>query len=423
MKHLTFARWVSLLALAHSPSASAQYIIQEESNDGAVTSGLLIVPYIFSSETLGIGVGAGGSYIPQRNPHSLLYGAGYATDNGSAALLLGGFSHRVPGTDRLFINPYAMLAHFTRLRVYANGNPDYPLERAGSHNSSSSNFIEEDAQEIRLSGEMRYILPLGHRRDTAVHTYITQDGLLTENPSGGTSWNPLKSGQSSILFTPTYRRQFTDTKELEALYVEFGVEHDNRDFKPNPHRGHLAKLSFAYDPNWLGQTREWSFLEGELSGYFPLPNTSWSRQHTLALSGWTAFSPTYDPAAPNNSGMPPYYAGPVLGGLYRLRGYPANRFHDKAAVHYSAEYRLLPEWQPLSKIAFLDPLKIRWVQVVGIVEVGRVAPSWDLGTLHTDMKSDYGVGLRSMFNTGVGRIDLMFSEEGVTFVAMFNHPF
>ena len=83
----------------------------------------------------------------------------------------------------------------------------------------------------------------------------------------------------------------------------------------------------------------------------------------------------------------------------------------------------MPEWQPLGQIELLDPLMIRWWQIVGLVEAGRVAPSWDIGTLHSDMKYDVGIGIRGMFNSGIGRLDFVVSEEGVSFVAMFGQAF
>ena len=83
----------------------------------------------------------------------------------------------------------------------------------------------------------------------------------------------------------------------------------------------------------------------------------------------------------------------------------------------------MPEWQPFGSIDVLDPLMMRWWQLVGLVEVGRVAPAWNIDTLHTDMKYDLGIGIRGMFNTGIGRIDLVFSEEAVSIVAMFGQTF
>ena len=40
---------------------------------------------------------------------------------------------------------------------------------------------------------------------------------------------------------------------------------------------------------------------------------------------------------------PPAYTSSTLGGLWRLHGYPSQRFNDKAATDYAAELRLIPE--------------------------------------------------------------------------------
>lgn len=417
-------RVFALLLFFQSMESAAQYIIREGGEEGEIRSHTIILPYVFSSETLGFGVGLGGTYGPKSHPHSLYYGTAYVTDNGSALAMVGGHNLPVPGTDRLHLRPDFIFGHFTHMRVYVDGNPDYPTERAGSNESSKGNYIEENAREAIVDLDMRYTLPWGHYRNAPVHTYITRNGILIENPSGAESWNPLESGQSTLQFKPYYRKQFTDVDEMETLYFQLGYEHDNRDFKPNPHRGYLAKAAIAHDPDWLQESRRWTSLQGEIDGYIPLWDASWSRQQTLALSWWSAYSPSYDPkSATENDGKPPYFTGPTLGGYWRLRGYPANRFHDKAAIHYSAEYRVMPEWQPFGDIDVLDPLKIRWWQVVGLVEVGRVAPSWDFKELHTDMKYDVGIGLRGMFHTGIGRLDLVVSEEGFSFVAMFGQTF
>ena len=60
---------------------------------------------------------------------------------------------------------------------------------------------------------------------------------------------------------------------------------------------------------------------------------------------------------------------------------------------------------------------------MGLVEVGRVAPSWDLSMLHQDMKYDYGIGLRGMFHASVGRLDFVVSDEGFSFSAMLGQTF
>ncbi len=418
-RFITLLGVISLFTLFQPLDVSAQYKIREGSEESDLKSSSIIVPYIFSTETLGLGLGLGASYGPKGE--SYYYGTAYMTDNGSAFGMLGGNNLRVPGAERLHVRPTLMLGHFTHMRVYLDGNPDFVgKERAGSNESSQENYREEDAMDIVVDLEFRYTLPIGHYRDVAVHTYITENGMLKENPSGTTSWNPLESGMSTILFRPYYRKQYTDDEGGETLYFKVGYEHDNRDFIPNPHRGYRIKTSVSHDPDWLNMTRKWTSVDGEIDGFIPLWDTSWSRQQTLALSTWMAYSPTYEDSA---NGNPPYFAGPTLGGFWRMRGYPSFRFHDKAAVYYSAEYRVMPEWQPFGNVDLLGPLKIRWWQLVGLVEAGRVAPSWDVGTLHSDMKYDYGIGLRGMFHASVGRIDFVVSDEGFVFSAMLGQTF
>jgi hypothetical protein len=67
----------------------------------------------------------------------------------------------------------------------------------------------------------------------------------------------------------------------------------------------------------------------------------------LALDFWTAYSPSWD-HKPDGSidHAPPPYTGSSLGGLWRMRDYPSQRYNDQAAIFYSAELRLIPEWNP-----------------------------------------------------------------------------
>jgi hypothetical protein len=115
--------------------------------------------------------------------------------------------------------------------------------------------------------------------------------------------------------------------------------------------------------------------------------------------------------------------GSTLGGNMRLRGYSSNRFTDKSAIYYGAEYRTIPQWNPLGSQTWLKWLDIDWWQWVGFVEAGRVADEWDLGELNSDLKWDGGFGLRSMMHKVVVRLDFAFSEEGTHVWAMAGQPF
>ena len=149
--------------------------------------------------------------------------------------------------------------------------------------------------------------------------------------------------------------------------------------------------------------------------FFTLPTTTGIDQQVFAFNSWAAHTLSDAP--------PPHYYGVTLGGLYRLRAYPIERFHDNSAIYYSAEYRVIPNSDLLRKITFLEFANLEWWEIAFFYELGRVAPDWDVSELHQSMKSDFGISLRVMANHDIGRLDIAWSEEGAAFWLMYGHPF
>ena len=126
--------------------------------------------------------------------------------------------------------------------------------------------------------------------------------------------------------------------------------------------------------------------------------------------------------ADGGSGRPPFYDAARLGGFFRMRGFPTNRFHDRAALYGAAEVRVIPDFNPLTG-GILRPLEIDWIQLVAFAEVGRVAPTWSMTNWTQDLKWDAGVGFRFMARRTVVRIDTAWSEETWGMWVMVGHPF
>ena len=58
------------------------------------------------------------------------------------------------------------------------------------------------------------------------------------------------------------------------------------------------------------------------------------------------------------------------------------------------------------------------------IEIGRVAPDWNLSRLHSEMKWDAGLGIRAMAKGLVVRIDTAYSDEGGGSIhMMISQPF
>jgi hypothetical protein len=336
---------------------------------------------------------------------------------------------QMPRIERLFLDPVVSVGYFSDTESYIDGNPKFPNERAGSNDSDKDNFVEGDGWDNFFRLNFKYLLPIGDGRDEIITTYKIKDGLLISEPKGGTSFNPFKSGRSYLELRPFYRSQQIDGDDVDTEVKTNGLDTsiflDNRDFASNPSKGFGLRGKVARDFGWFNSSDSWTNLEGELDVYFPLKMGSWLRQSVLALNHWTSYSPTWDEQSDGKiRNRPPAYTGSTLGGLWRMRGFPTQRFNDKAATYYAAELRLIPEWNPFNNWPRVQKyLGIRWLQFVPFVEVGRVAPEWSFSRLHSDMKWDAGLGVRAWAQGIVIRIDTAYSNEGVGLQMMIAQPF
>jgi hypothetical protein len=432
--------WALALLLAllvvSQPSSAADLtqppaIMREVGETGPVDSRKLILPYIFATETLDVAGGAafGASAWPQEQ--SSLFSALLGTTNESWGLFFVGTSLKVAGTQRLFIDTSASLGRYTDLRSYIDGNPEYPDSRAGSNDSDPNDFISGEGNHNWLLLNFKYVLPIGHARQSAIANYVLDRGILVSGATGAESWNPLRSGRTLLQLEPFVIERTYDVPDDvpggRSNGLAISVLHDNRDFSPNPSRGTTTTLRLVRDFGKFGSTTSWTTVDGKFSKYFYLGSTRHARQQVLAFNVWTADSPTWEEWETDEGTVydhrPPPYLGTTLGGYLRMRGFPQYRFSDKAAVYYGLEYRVIPEWNPLGSISWLRWLRIDWWQWVPFAEAGRVADHWNLSELHSDMKWDVGLGLRLMTAKVVVRADSAVSEEGFHIWAMVGQAF
>jgi outer membrane protein assembly factor BamA len=410
---------------------TAPSITRDVRDVGKVKPRKLILPYGFYTDSLGlaVGVAVGASAFPRE--HSSLFGTGYVSTNKSYDFHIISSNVRIPPGKRLFLDTTLSLGWFTDQRAYVNGNPDYPEERAGSNDSDQDDYIEGEGWRNELFLKFKYVMPMGNARDEALHTYTLQRGLLAEGPSGAKTWNPLESGITLLELVPFFSKRTFDLPDGgeggKTNGLIFGLTYENRDYSSNPSKGSILQVKVTRDFGWFDSNQSWTNVAGEFNKYFSLGESKHFRQRVIALSFWTADSPTWETEQVGDTrrlqNTPPPTMGSTLGGNMRLRGYSSNRFTDKAAIYYGAEYRTIPQWNPLGSQTWLKWLDIDWWQWVGFVEAGRVADKWDFGELNSDLKWDGGFGLRSMMRKVVVRLDFAFSEEGTHVWAMAGQPF
>ncbi|MDK9785021.1 hypothetical protein KIT90_26910 [Vibrio sp. B172a] len=395
-------RLFSVLAFSASLFLSPQLIAKEK--DSA------FVPFYFSTETMGSTIGLAGVAKGVGQPQAALFGMGLYSEKDSYVGFLSAFNYAL--SPNLLFSTQMYQARF-------NDNPYY-LGDQGSNNSSTEDKTVTNGDEENYKLEFKYLLPWGN---------VREHGLLGAfQPVRDVSFaSPVDSGVSSIIFTPFYSSReldiYNDKKE-EATGFSLTFDWDNRDSVRNTTRGSHTSLDLTTGAESLQSEDLWLKWEFQNSQYYSLgPLGDWFDQQVLAFDFYTADTPTWNKCDGLMCARPPEQEQVRLGGLYRLRGYTAGRYHGRSAIHYSAEYRVLPDWQPLDDIPLINYYDLPWWQWVAFVEVGRVADDYDLKTLHEDMKWNVGGAVRFQVEGIVVRAEMAKGADEGTFRVMINQPF
>lgn len=395
-------RLFSVLAFSASLFLSPQLIAKEK--DSA------FVPFYFSTETMGSTIGLAGVAKGVGQPQAALFGMGLYSEKDSYVGFLSAFNYAL--SPNLLFSTQMYQARF-------NDNPYY-LGDQGSNNSSTEDKTVTNGDEENYKLEFKYLLPWGN---------VREHGLLGAfQPVRDVSFaSPVDSGVSSIIFTPFYSSReldiYNDKKE-EATGFSLTFDWDNRDSVRNTTRGSHTSFDLTTGAESLQSEDLWLKWEFQNSQYYSLgPLGDWFDQQVLAFDFYTADTPTWNKCDGLMCARPPEQEQVRLGGLYRLRGYTAGRYHGRSAIHYSAEYRVLPDWQPLDDIPLINYYDLPWWQWVAFVEVGRVADDYDLKTLHEDMKWNVGGAVRFQVEGIVVRAEIAKGADEGTFRVMINQPF
>lgn len=420
-----------VLILSAAVAAVPSHVRAEDTMEPSLRGAdrVISLPYGFWNESFG----AAAAYVYAVNgypqPQSALLGTLMAGTEGAGMALIMGQNLRLFGIERLFFDPILSVGYYGDIEAYIGGNPNFPGERAGSNDSHRDDFITGHGADTFYRFRFKYLLPIGSGRNQIVPAYRFSEGLLTDGASGATGWNPWSSGRTFIELRPFYRTQNIRSDGVDRKQSTNGAEinifWDNRDYPGNPSRGNALTLEVSRDFGLANSSASWTSLNAEYDHYWSLPEIKGFRQSVIALDFWTAYSPTWE-ERPDGviEHRPPAFRGATLGGLFRMRAYPSQRFSDKAAVYYAAELRMVPQWNPFDRFGWLqERIGVEWVQLVGFGEVGRVAPAYSLRELHKHLRWDAGVGLRVWAKGIVGRVEVAYSDEGLGVQMMIGQPF
>jgi len=424
--------FLNLLLLLFIVASIDAAIITQDINDNNKTKFMMALPYAGSTESTGVVLGVVGiwsGYVQKQMNiiATAYYGTPTKIENTFEEVSAYGGAIAVNNykpfwSKRTFLSFLGLYSYYPNQSLYINGSndsPHTPIKTKGYNNWFFLNY--------------NYVLPMGEYLDKTVITYSLDRGLPVgrDDVGGGL---PFVTGASTIELSPFYNKWTADKFSNEPQWASNGLRlklvHDNTDYVRSPSRGYNFNIQYSQDFGVFNSTQSWNAVEASYSQYIELPKASWMRQNTIALNIWSAYSPSWeldtylDSEHDINANRPPVWEGARLGGMYRMRAYASNRFSDKSAIYYGAEYRFIPDFNPLNKKENTwMPIGIDWFQAVFFVEAGRVAPQYTWESLYTDMKYDVGFSLRALAAKVPVRFEYAYGAEGSTIWFMVKQTF
>src|SRR4051812_45171337 len=146
-------------------------------------------PFAFYSESMEAGFGIGGATSGAfGQEQAFTGGAAFISTNGSEGLYF--IAEDIALAPRFFTDVHFFFTRLAHTEEFVDGNPNFP-GRAGSNDSSKDDFVISESADIDTDITLRYVLPIGHARDSAIAHYTLNHGMLVEGASGATSWNPV----------------------------------------------------------------------------------------------------------------------------------------------------------------------------------------------------------------------------------------
>lgn len=111
------------LAQAAVPTSVKSRIDRQETPDRVRES--MVLPYLFSTETMGLNVGVGGMIKGIHQDQMTIGGTVFGGDT-SHAIAGGVWNYMIPGTERVFLSAYGMFGYYPQQRAYTAGPESYP---------------------------------------------------------------------------------------------------------------------------------------------------------------------------------------------------------------------------------------------------------------------------------------------------------
>ena len=195
----------------------------------------------------------------------------------------------------------------------------------------------------------------------------------------------------------------------EIITIGGEMKHDTRNRGANSFKGGAERIGFSFNDGVAGSNARYFKYEIELARFLRL----WSDRRVLALHFYgeensdigNGYVPFHQMAKLGEYGLPPRLS-------HTLRGFDFNRFFDKSAALFNAEYRY-NIWEhkdfKLDTVVFIDEGQV-------LRKVSRFK--------FKDFRESYGGGFRlSVANNVIMSVEIAHGDEGTNFYVKSGSPF
>ncbi|HIE53674.1 MAG TPA: hypothetical protein EYP90_00570, partial [Chromatiaceae bacterium] len=160
-----------LLFILLSPAFASSITLDEKEEFGQSRWG--VIPYAFSTDALGTGIGIGSFVSGVHQPQSSLGITGFKTDNDSWLLAGTLYNHRFDLLERWFFDIYLQFSRFTDQRFYDSPDRSAP-DSPGSNDSREDDFLSGVSNDRHVEFTLRYVLPIGAGKENPLTIYRTR---------------------------------------------------------------------------------------------------------------------------------------------------------------------------------------------------------------------------------------------------------
>ncbi len=129
---LIFVSLSGVTTLLAKPDTSVKTTLHRAENPDNNTKSVLVLPYIFATESMGFTAGIGGGTKGYGQEQLTTVATAFYSNDDASGLFLGVWDYQLSFAKRLFLSADAMRGHYPRQRAYARQSYDLDSPRPGS---------------------------------------------------------------------------------------------------------------------------------------------------------------------------------------------------------------------------------------------------------------------------------------------------